>query len=31
LYDRLRPHLPQLQSVTIAETCDARCVYRGER
>jgi len=30
IWQRLRPALPQLRAVTVAETCDARCVYRGE-
>jgi 6-pyruvoyltetrahydropterin/6-carboxytetrahydropterin synthase len=29
LWTRLRPGLPQLEAVTVAETCDARCIYRG--
>ncbi|MSP15634.1 MAG: 6-carboxytetrahydropterin synthase QueD [Myxococcales bacterium] len=29
LWRRLRPTLAQLVSVTVAETCDSRCVYRG--
>lgn len=29
LWRRLRPELPMLQAVTVAETCDARCTYRG--
>jgi 6-pyruvoyltetrahydropterin/6-carboxytetrahydropterin synthase len=29
LWQRLRPGLPQLTAVTVAETCDARCTYRG--
>ena len=28
--DRLRPTLPLLKEVVVAETCTARCVYRGE-
>jgi 6-pyruvoyltetrahydropterin/6-carboxytetrahydropterin synthase len=30
LWQRLRPRLPLLVSITVAETCDARCIYRGE-
>jgi 6-pyruvoyltetrahydropterin/6-carboxytetrahydropterin synthase len=30
LWRRIRPKLPQLAAVTVAETCDARCTYRGE-
>jgi 6-pyruvoyltetrahydropterin/6-carboxytetrahydropterin synthase len=30
LWQRLRPKLPALRAVTVAETCDARCTYRGE-
>lgn len=29
LWRRLRPALPQLTAVVVAETCDARCTYRG--
>jgi 6-pyruvoyltetrahydropterin/6-carboxytetrahydropterin synthase len=29
LWRVLKPQLPMLVSVTVAETCDARCVYRG--
>lgn len=29
LWQRLQPALPQLASITVAETCDSRCVYRG--
>jgi 6-pyruvoyltetrahydropterin/6-carboxytetrahydropterin synthase len=30
LWERLRPSLPSLVVVTLWETADARCVYRGE-
>ncbi len=30
IWDRLLPALPQLTSIEVAETCNARCVYRGE-
>jgi 6-pyruvoyltetrahydropterin/6-carboxytetrahydropterin synthase len=30
LWQKLRPGLPQLTAVTVAETCDARCTYRGQ-
>ena len=30
IWDRLRPTLPLLKEVAVAETCTARCVYRGE-
>ena len=30
IWDRLRPTLPLLKEVVVAETCTARCVYRGE-
>src|SRR6185295_18238155 len=30
LWERLRPRLPSLTAVTLWETCDARCIYRGE-
>ncbi|MBI4717708.1 MAG: 6-carboxytetrahydropterin synthase QueD [Planctomycetes bacterium] len=29
LWQRLKPELPQLVQITIAETCTARCEYRG--
>ena len=29
IWTRLRPHLPLLTEVVVAETCTARCVYRG--
>jgi 6-pyruvoyltetrahydropterin/6-carboxytetrahydropterin synthase len=29
LWDRLKPVLPMLDQVTLYETCDARCEYRG--
>jgi len=29
IWDRLRPILPELTAVTIMETPDTRCVYRG--
>ena len=29
IWDRLKPALPLLASVTIHETCTARCTYRG--
>lgn len=31
IWDRIKPRLPQLTAVTVAETCDARCIYRGPR
>jgi queuosine biosynthesis protein QueD len=30
LWQRLEPALPMLASVTVHETCTARCTYRGE-
>ncbi|MHC1764198.1 MAG: 6-carboxytetrahydropterin synthase QueD [Verrucomicrobiia bacterium] len=30
IWDRLKPRLPLLTEVTVAETCTARCTYRGE-
>lgn len=30
IWDRLKPELPQLWAVAIAETCRNSCVYRGE-
>jgi 6-pyruvoyltetrahydropterin/6-carboxytetrahydropterin synthase len=29
IWERLKPALPQLAEVVVAETCTARCVYRG--
>jgi 6-pyruvoyltetrahydropterin/6-carboxytetrahydropterin synthase len=29
LWERLAPRLPGLASLTVAETCTARCTYRG--
>ena len=29
IWDRVKPRLPQLARVTVAETCDARCEYEG--
>ncbi|MBI3726598.1 6-carboxytetrahydropterin synthase QueD [bacterium] len=29
IWERLRPALPLLAAVVVAETCTARCVYRG--
>lgn len=29
IWDRLKPALPLLTEVVVAETCTARCVYRG--
>jgi 6-pyruvoyltetrahydropterin/6-carboxytetrahydropterin synthase len=30
IWDRLKPRLPLLTEVDVAETCTARAVYRGE-
>ena len=30
IWQRLKPRLPRLVEVVVAETCTARCVYRGE-
>jgi 6-pyruvoyltetrahydropterin/6-carboxytetrahydropterin synthase len=30
LWRRIRPGLPLLAAITVAETCDSRCTYRGE-
>jgi 6-pyruvoyltetrahydropterin/6-carboxytetrahydropterin synthase len=30
IWRRLKPKLPQLVEVVVAETCTASCVYRGE-
>ena len=29
LYERIKPNVPSLAAVTLFETCDARCIYRG--
>jgi 6-pyruvoyltetrahydropterin/6-carboxytetrahydropterin synthase len=29
LWERIRPRIPQLVAITLHETCDARCIYRG--
>mgnify|MGYP001006549228 CR=1 FL=1 len=29
LWDQLKPALPLLKEIVVAETCTARCVYRG--
>ena len=29
IWDRLKPQLPQLVEISVAETCMSRCVYRG--
>jgi 6-pyruvoyltetrahydropterin/6-carboxytetrahydropterin synthase len=29
IWDRLKPRLPLLTEVVVAETCTARCVFRG--
>ena len=29
IWDRMKPTLPMLDQVTLFETCDARCEYRG--
>jgi 6-pyruvoyltetrahydropterin/6-carboxytetrahydropterin synthase len=31
IWNRLKPKLPLLTEVVVAETCTARCVYRGEQ
>jgi 6-pyruvoyltetrahydropterin/6-carboxytetrahydropterin synthase len=30
IWNRLKPVLPELAEVVVAETCTARCVYRGD-
>jgi 6-pyruvoyltetrahydropterin/6-carboxytetrahydropterin synthase len=30
IWDRLKPALPMLVEVVVAETCQSRCIYRGE-
>lgn len=29
IWDRLKPKLPLLTEIVVAETCTARCIYRG--
>ena len=29
IWDRLKPLLPLLTEIVVAETCTAKCVYRG--
>ena len=29
IWDRLKPRLPLLTEIVVAETCNAKCVYRG--
>jgi len=31
IWDRLQPRLPLLTEVAVAETCTARCVYKGNK
>ena len=31
IWDRLKPALPLLAAVEVAETCTARCVYHGDQ
>ena len=30
IFDRIKKELPLLRAVTVFETCDARCTYRGD-
>ena len=30
IWDRLKPQLPLLAEISVAETCMSRCVYRGQ-
>ena len=30
IWDRLKPKLPLLSEIVVAETCQSECVYRGE-
>jgi 6-pyruvoyltetrahydropterin/6-carboxytetrahydropterin synthase len=30
IWQRLKPEVPLLYSVTVQETCTSKCVYRGE-
>jgi 6-pyruvoyltetrahydropterin/6-carboxytetrahydropterin synthase len=29
IWEKLKPHLPLLSEIVVAETCTAKCVYRG--
>jgi 6-pyruvoyltetrahydropterin/6-carboxytetrahydropterin synthase len=29
IWSRLKPLLPELKEITVAETCTARCIFRG--
>ena len=31
IWERLKPELPMLKAIEVAETCTARCVYEGEK
>ena len=31
VWERVKPRLPELAAVIVHETCDARCIYRGEK
>ena len=30
IWQKLKPELPQLTEIVVAETCTARCIYRGD-
>lgn len=30
IWERLKPSLPLLSEIVVAETCQSRCIYRGE-
>lgn len=30
IWEKLKPTLPQLVEIVVAETCQSRCIYRGE-
>jgi 6-pyruvoyltetrahydropterin/6-carboxytetrahydropterin synthase len=30
IWERVRPSVPELTAVIVHETCDARCIYRGD-
>jgi 6-pyruvoyltetrahydropterin/6-carboxytetrahydropterin synthase len=30
LFDRIREKIPSLEAITLYETCDAKCIYRGD-
>lgn len=31
IWEKMKPGLPQLSSIVVAETCNSGCIYRGEK